>query len=66
MSSERQTASKHGHGGPREGAGRTPYTIEGLLKKMTPAEAAKFRDQLRRYALRLLIRRARAELREAE
>jgi len=53
-------------GGHREGAGRPPYTVEGLMKKMSPVEAAKFREQCRRYALRLLIRWARAELREVE
>jgi hypothetical protein len=64
VSGASQTAS--GRGGAREGAGRKPYKIEGLLKKMSPVEAAKFREQCRRYGLRLLLRWARAELREAE
>jgi len=51
------------HGGRRDGAGRPPHTIKGLLRKMSPAETAKFRHELRRYALRLLIDGARAELR---
>jgi hypothetical protein len=54
------------HGGLREGAGRKPYTVEGLMKKMSPVEAAKFQEQCRRYGLRLLIRWARAELSEPE
>jgi hypothetical protein len=60
MSDEPETAPTHG--GRRDGAGRPPYTIEGLMKKMSPVEAAKFREECRRYALRLLIRWARAEL----
>jgi hypothetical protein len=62
MSSEPEIVSKETHGGRREGAGRPPCTIEGLLKTMLPVEAAKIRHEIRRYALRLLIRWARAEL----
>ncbi|MGA2979221.1 MAG: hypothetical protein ABSD76_06485 [Terriglobales bacterium] len=64
MVMETETEKRDGRGGRREGAGRPPYTIEGLMKKMSPVEAAKFREECRRYALRLLIRWARAELLE--
>jgi hypothetical protein len=53
-----------GRGGKREGAGRRPYTIKGLLKRLPPANAEKVRRELRRYALRLVIDWARGELRQ--
>jgi hypothetical protein len=52
------------HGGRREGAGRPPETLEGLLKRLPTTDREKFRRDLRRQALRLVIRWARAELRE--
>jgi hypothetical protein len=64
MSDTPETTS--GKGGRREGSGRPPYTVEGLMKKMSPVEAAKFQEECRRYGLRLLIRWARAELRGLE
>jgi hypothetical protein len=61
-----ESKTDEGHGGRRDGAGRRPFTIEGILKKMSPAEAGKFRSEMQRYALRLLIDRARGELRQVE
>lgn len=62
MSGGSQTAPTRG--GRRDGAGRPPNTLEGLLKRLSTADAAKFRRDLRRLALRLLINWARGELRQ--
>ncbi len=65
MNGESQTGPKRdGRGGARPGSGRPPHTIEGLLKKMSPVEASKFRESARRYALRQMIEWAREELRQ--
>ncbi len=62
----RESKAPSTRGGSREGAGCPPSTIDGLLKKMPPAKAAKFRREIRRSALRLLIEWARAELRQGK
>jgi len=51
------------HGGHRTGAGRKPSTVEGLLKQLSPGKAERFRRDIKRSALRLLIDLAHKELR---
>jgi hypothetical protein len=64
MSGKSETSSNRG--GCREGAGRPPATLKGLLRTLPPANAGKLRRDIRRSALRMLISWARAELREVE
>ena len=50
-------------GGRRIGAGRKPFTLEGLIKRSSPQQAERLRKDVRRMALELLIEWARGELR---
>jgi hypothetical protein len=49
-------------GGRREGAGAHPTTLQGMLKRLPPAQAQKIRREIRATALRMLISWARGEL----